>query len=82
MFLYFSGDKKEAIPRMKELIAEHQLNSYRFDEDDYKIYKRFFNITYIPRYMMLNEQGLVIDSKFKQLREADFVKSVQKYMGK
>lgn len=77
VFLYISSDQKADVPNMIKLINEYKLESYSFDEKDYRIYKDYFNINFLPRYIMINSKEKVIDIELIKPSNLNYVKFVR-----
>ena len=58
-FIYLSIDVKSAEKKMNELVKTYQLDSYRLDEKGAQIYKNYISLNYVPRYLLINEKGLL-----------------------
>lgn len=74
-FIYLSIDNDDAVQKMDEIVMKYNLESYRLSKKHTEVYKRYLEITYIPRYVLVNPNGLLVhttlprpssDSVFKQ----------------
>ena len=80
-FLYISIDKASAIDKMDKLASEYQLESYRIDDNDVETYKRYLNLTSIPRYVLLNEKGILMHIAMpRPSEESEFRQKLNRYL--
>lgn len=64
-FVYITSERESSKKRYDQFVAEHALtNTYRLSNDDYTYLRQLFQFNGIPRYILLDKEGRVLDGNF------------------
>ena len=64
-FVFITEDRASSTKKYNTFVKEQELtNSYRIDKNDYLYLRQLFKFNGIPRYVLIDKEGKVIDNNF------------------
>jgi thiol-disulfide isomerase/thioredoxin len=64
-FIFLTSEDDSPLTRYNEFVKEQELaHTYRLSEDDFNYLRELFRFNGIPRYVVINKQGQVLDDNF------------------
>ena len=64
-FIFITSENESPLPRYNEFIKEQELaKTYRLSSDDFRHLRQLFKFNGIPRYVLINKEGKVLNDDF------------------
>lgn len=80
VFVYMSSDQNEAAWRK----AVNELNivgeNFRTNKNVYQGYNSLLNVRYIPRYVLINKEGKIVDENAKRPSHPEIINDIEKLL--
>lgn len=73
-------DKNAWIKRTKQLQTFHASDQYRLEDPKHSPINKFFNLYSIPRYIVIDKKGKILEEDFVRPNEPAFQRKLKEYL--
>ena len=76
-FVFITSENESPLPRYKDFIKDQELaKTYRLSSDDFRYLRQLFKFNGIPRYVLINKEGKVLNDDFPMHNLKDELKKL------